>query len=796
MLASHLRLLGSTLGLALLLALPAAVTAQTAWDKARELVKERQSAAALEKIAEARKDLPASAKMAAWRFPHPYPRSLRSALPGVKRHYFVYYESGPRVKALGAGDKRPVLNDTTMRYDFQERIVCVDTTSGKLLWTRLTMGRMGLGVEPGTDDLFVWRNRKVMKLSARTGDVIFDKDVALKKFDRLDGVIAGGTHLIRRPRGFNDDEREFRQALLYNFTTGEAVRTDVIFLNRLAPDEKSVLRLSTTWVGQRYGRAIQLIGPDGKSQAWHYFHGGYSYNDPFWHKGDVIALNGDRDTRAEVVRLQGETGKVVWRFPLPRGAWRSTHWEHRQGAYPQLFQDALAPVANRLLAVGGEGALYFLDPATGTLEAKARLGGELFLFPALVGDNLILCTSDELRAVPLKMVLGQSSPDERDLAVLAAECLARTGQLPQAFKELDAVLRDFPEFQPAWAARVDLCRLDRRPWQEVEARCRLLELTGKEVDPVLREKYGLVKRFATGQNIRTGLVRFQDALYFGTEAGYVFELDTRCLEIVEKKEHQAAVLSLSPAGKLRAHFDDRSSGDVAEFPGVIAMKRVADLHNGAVSGDPPVRWRGKQYLPLRGGHVRVNSPAGVVDRKTPLVGITHWRIHLGPAGPLGYGGGGVFALDDDLCPVRKLVQFEPGAFQKEPRSPAWLASDRTTFAYGMADGEIYVRSLDGKKAWKVVDYRGAVRRGRGESVRLSPCGDGYLFVGQELVWAPATDAGQHWRFAVGDPEPDPRKAEGAFHFYTAVIAGPHAFATASDGAVYAFDVAKLGARRR
>src|SRR5262249_15422724 len=262
-----------------------------------------------------------------------------------------------------------------------------------------------------------------------------------------------------------------------------------------------------------------------------YFHGGYSCNDPSWYKGDVIALNGDREIKSEVVRLEGATGKVLWRFPLPRGAWRSTHWENRRGAYPHFFQDFIAPIANRLLAVGGEGGLYFLGPATGKLDAKAQLGGEHFLFPTLVGDNLVLCTTDELRAVPLKMVLGQSSPDERDLAVLAAECLAKTDQIPQAFKELDAVLSDLPEFQPALAAKVELCRLDKRPWQEVEARCRLLELTGKETDPVLREKFGLVKRIATGQNVRTGLIRSQDSLFFGTEAGFVFELDIRSLDI-------------------------------------------------------------------------------------------------------------------------------------------------------------------------------------------------------------------------------------------------------------------------
>jgi outer membrane protein assembly factor BamB len=794
--SAHLPLLSDTLSLALLLAVPAAVPGQTAWDKARELVKEKQYAAALEEIAAARKDLPASAKMAAWRFPHPSPGSLRSALPGATRHYLIYYESGQAVLALGAGDKRPAHNDTGMRYDFQERIVCVDTTSGKLLWTRLTVGRMGLGVEPGTDDLFVWRNRKVLKLSGKNGEVVLDKDVDLKKFERLDGVIVGGRHLIRRPRGFDDDAREFREALLYNIATGEAVRTDVILPNRLAPDEKSVLRLSTTWVGQRYGRAIQLIGLDRKTPAWEYVHGGYSTNDPIWYKGDVVALNGDRDTKAEVVRLQGETGKVIWRFPLPRGAWRSTHWEHRQGAYPHLFQDALAPVADRLLALGGEGALYFLDPATGKLQARAKLGGEPFLFPALVGENLIFCTSDELRAVPLKLVLGQSAPDERDLAVLAAECLGKTGQLPQAFKGLDSVLRDFPEFPPGWAARVELCRLDNRPWQEVEARCELLELTGKEADPSLHERFGLVKRVATGQNVRTGLVRFQDSLFFGTAAGYVFELDTHCLEIIGKNEQPAAVLSLTATGKLNARFDDRTSGDVAEFPGEGAIKGIAAKHTGAPGGAQPVAWRGKLYLPLKGGHIRILSPGGVEEHKSQLEGITHWRVHLGPAGPLGFGGGGVFALNDNLCPIRMLMTLKPWALQKEPRSPTWLASDRTTFACFLADagsgGELHVRTLDGTKAWKPVEHRGAVARGWGEGERLIACGDGYLFAGQELVWAPATGDGRPWRFAVGDPESDLRKAEDAFHFYSAVVVGPHMFAAASDGAVYVFDMAKIG----
>src|SRR4051794_13652418 len=123
MLALHLRILGHTLCLALLLAMPAAVTAQTALDKARKQFEDGQYAAALAQIADARKDLPASAKMAAWRFQYPYPQSLHSALPGGKRHYLVFNESGERVTALGAGDKRPILNDTTMRYDNQFRIV-------------------------------------------------------------------------------------------------------------------------------------------------------------------------------------------------------------------------------------------------------------------------------------------------------------------------------------------------------------------------------------------------------------------------------------------------------------------------------------------------------------------------------------------------------------------------------------------------------------------------------------------------------------------------------------------------
>jgi hypothetical protein len=63
---------------------------------------------------------------------------------------------------------------------------------------------------------------------------------------------------------------------------------------------------------------------------------------------------------------------------------------------------------------------------------------------------------------------------------------------------------------------------------------------------------------------------------------------------------------------------------------------------------------------------------------------------------------------------------------------------------------------------------------------LACFGFGGLFAGQELVWAPAIDAGQPWRFAIGDPEPDSRKAEEAFHFFSAVIAGAQAFATVGD----------------
>ena len=781
---------------AILCVFPAGAPGQPALEQARQKYNEEKYAEALEMIAAARKALPAEAKMASWRFPFPHPQSLHSALPGKERYYLVFQDSGPRAKLPWAGDNRPILNDTTMAYDFKERIVCVDTASGKFLWTRRTMGRMGLGVEPGTDDLFVWRNSKVMKLNSKNGEVIFTKDVELKKFDRLDGILANGHHLVRRPRGFDDDQREFREALLYNVATGEARRTDVIMPRRLAPDEKSVLRLSTTWLNQRYGRVIQNVSQDGKTRNWEYFHGGYSTNDPLWHQGDVIALNGDRDTKSEVVRLQGATGKVVWRFPLPKGAWRSTYWEHRRGAYPHVILDSLVPLGNRVMAIGGEGALYFLDWATGKLQVRANLGREHFLPPILVGDSLIICTTDDLRAVPLKLILGQEQDDERAWAVLAAQCLAKTGQLPQAYKALEQILREFPECRQAWKAKGELCRMDNRPWEEVEARCRLLELTGQQADPYLREKFGLAKRLPTGQNLRTDLVRFQDALFFGSEAGFIFELDTRSLEIIDHQEQPAAVLGLTPTGKLKAYLDDRTNADVAEFPGEREIKQISARHQGAAVSDPPVRWRGKNYVPLRGGHIQLLTANGPEETKTTLSGITNWRIHLGPAGPLGYGGGGVFALDEKLCPTTHLVKFVPFANQKDPPSPQWFSSDPTTFAYVMEDdeagGHIYVRSLDGKKERPGVLYRGPVRGGRGDKSRLIPTGMGYLFFGQELVWAPAAPGAQPWRFAVGDPAPSLFRAEEAFYFQAAALAGSHLFVAASDGAIYVFNLAKLG----
>ena len=151
---------------------------------------------------------------------------------------------------LGLVDTPPVLNDSKMRYDFNEVIGCVHTATGKVLWARQTAGRWSRAVDPQTDDLYLWRDSRpyvppwVFRLKAATGEVVLDRTLAVPP-ERLRGLLLHGLPLVERNDGFTDDLDP--AATVYDATADKVEKVDYHLRLWLSPDEKKRLVITRTY---------------------------------------------------------------------------------------------------------------------------------------------------------------------------------------------------------------------------------------------------------------------------------------------------------------------------------------------------------------------------------------------------------------------------------------------------------------------------------------------------------------------------------------------------------------------
>jgi hypothetical protein len=161
-----------------------------------------------------------------------------------------------------------------------------------------------------------------------------------------------------------------------------------------------------------------------------------------------------------------------------------------------------------------------------------------------------------------------------------------------------------------------------------------------------------------------------------------------------------------------------------------------------------------------------------------------WQIHLSPLGPVGYGSGGVYELDKNLCPVRRLIG---GRFDV-----SLLASDSRTLGLLTGDGvpRLQVWTRDGKR---MLCQQAVLPPGYllGSTGRLIPQGGGYLLCAGELTWVRAAPGGPAWRFGFGD---GPGRGLPKMPFaHTSLFGRPLLynnllFVTCRDGGIYVFDV--------
>ena len=186
------------------------------------------------------------------------------------------------------------------------------------------------------------------------------------------------------------------------------------------------------------------------------------------------------------------------------------------------------------MAVGAEGKVFFLDPKNRQARRRVHPGPDLFGLPPCRGGcgDRLQPRQPPRRAAETGPVLlrGGRAPRGRCAGPLSG----RAGQVVAAAHRLRKLLEEFPEFIPALEAKAELCRKADLAFEEIDARCRLLELTGKETDPWLRSGSAW-SGIATGQQIKALPILVGDRLYVGTLGGWMYAIDVRTLEVAARR---------------------------------------------------------------------------------------------------------------------------------------------------------------------------------------------------------------------------------------------------------------------
>jgi len=374
--------------------------------------------------------------------------------------------------------------------------------------------------------------------------------------------------------------------------------------------------------------------------------------------------------------------------------------------------------------------------------------------------------------------------------VLRARCLHALGKTNEAWTELAELLDADPERAEAWTLRADLSRAAGHPFDEIAARCRHLELTGRDTSPELRERWGLVKRIATGNDLRADLKAAGGTVYAGTSAGRVLKIDTRSLA-VDRAEFPGTLGRLSGTETVKAYSYGGDWRELGAWSDADPLGRVTGPPEWRVASGldgPPVRWGDRHYRPVSGGVVRVLDGDRVRSYQTRLEPIRQWQIHVSPWGPpLGYGTGGVYELDEHLCPARKLIAAAVGS------EVTLMAGDARTLGlltYKNSLPVVQVWTRDGTRMLREQAVRPTGALGRGID-HLVAVGGGYLLAAGDVAWVPASADGAAWRFGFGD---NPGRALPRIHFAHASLFGKPLvrdnllFVGCRDGAVYVFDL--------
>jgi len=562
--------------------------------------------------------------------------------------------------------------------------------------------------------------------------------------------------------------------------------------------------------------------PETGERLWEYRRPGSLRHKP------LVTLRGDRvfavfDT-GTVVCLDGRTGAVLWEAPLPNQP------PDAAGSYDPQWP-IMALDRDRLAVVDGRGYAHFINADSGEVvgslgvlalpkpDGRSHNYDEVISGPVFVGDRFIVATAKSFKAFSARYVTNGVESPEAQARAARSILLAERGDLDGAWQDLSELQAAVPESPAALDATVAYFRANGDVGAEIIARIRRMRRTGAETDPGLERLTGAVARFEVGHR-PTAPVLVGNRVFVGGRNGTVQSFDAGTLAKLGSYDSGVAInkelthykgMIIYPTDNRHLRGLDLDLNEVLDFPAYNAHARffvlggklvcsggysdaahvnLLDVKSGEFGKGIKVKdainrplIRGEHlFYPMRKGGIAVTDGTSV-EYRSPTV--SEGPVLLAQAGDrvIAHGTGGVFSVDDNLLP-------------KERISP----SLHRTYAAAVGSGAICALSEQRQqtKPWRLQAWDSS-----GKSLPLyyethryamsweSPpslqtFGDGFIFVGRELLYVDPRQQQPIWQFWPGAL----RDAAGP-RFKGPVVYRKHVFFTHRDGGLWVFDRTRM-----
>ncbi|HVX84735.1 MAG TPA: hypothetical protein VH253_07955 [Phycisphaerae bacterium] len=475
------------------------------------------------------------------------------------------------------------------------------------------------------------------------------------------------------------------------------------------------------------------------------------------------------------------------------------------------------------VAVAADGTLHFLDPSDGEITRSRYVGRRLLTNPVITDSAVIVISTDVAYAIPRAVFEDSGNDTEINARLLEARALLALGQEDEAAAVIEPLLGAVMQRPELYELAAEI---DSRTGHEdrfIAESLAAMDLRAARSSPQLRERFGLIARIATHDQIVAPLVRADEPiafpvrrqpqsayvppdgdprLYFANISGHFFALNPRTLSVDFARLVDEPLRSLRltdptlPTPYRRRVFIELTPN----LPEASLILSRDPRWTTLPGGSGPMVFDGhRHYIPLPGGALRVLDGGVVTERPAHIV-LKSWELYLGPGGPLAVSEGSVYSVDRDLLPAQQLFTV--------PAKPPFIESGIESVA--ASDEAIAVLVHDTKAPREYLDAR-PMRleiwsRQTHQRVAVAPLplgppdplwhaqwvvplGSGFVCAGPGLLYL--DPAGNRWSFATGSYElpagPLRSRFEGCGYFGNPIVLGDRLFVTGGDGALYVFD---------